>query len=336
MPMAHVVVTDIAGTTVVKPTHFLKAPTVAELRGLVYESGACVVGSRFKLLRGHCVLQNDELLHGGSISSPALITLVVLPSAGISEDATPLTILGNDNDHLSVSVIDVRTSEAVVIIFRYFLQYGGGVCLGVMATELAPIIGADVVKLAKQASADAIFEDEDVLGSGWPGTIVGGGRLWEVVGGIDSGGILVRDGSSLNSPQLGDRLATGALVEELELLGQRLRYRLRMGRGPRVGWVSLRFGQKELLDYVGVDELPHGNNLPIRTGETFRAIIQLTDLSSVYRFCAIAWHEQNPKMELAERLLAQLSALDPPENDTAAKALQLTMSRVSSWWQTGV
>ena len=45
-----------------------------------------------------------------------------------------------------------------------------------------------------------------------------------------------RDGETTKSNQLDDRLSTGALVEELELKGERLCYKLVSGTGPAVGW----------------------------------------------------------------------------------------------------
>lgn len=74
-----------------------------------------------------------------------------------------------------------------------------------------------------------------------------GGQLWEVVGGGEKGGILVREGRDLSSPQLRDRLATGALVEEEELTLDRLHYRRLTGRGPDSGWVSIKLKDKDLL-----------------------------------------------------------------------------------------
>mmetsp|Transcript_88701 Transcript_88701/g.185426 ORF Transcript_88701/g.185426 Transcript_88701/m.185426 type:complete len:403 (+) Transcript_88701:210-1418(+) len=70
---------------------------------------------------------------------------------------------------------------------------------------------------------------------------------WEVVGGADKGGILVREGEGLKSPACEDRLSTGATVEELELKGDRLKYKLLIGTGPAVGWVSLKITGKDLL-----------------------------------------------------------------------------------------
>eukprot|EP00931_Biecheleriopsis_adriatica_P058118 TRINITY_DN34532_c0_g1_i2.p1 TRINITY_DN34532_c0_g1~~TRINITY_DN34532_c0_g1_i2.p1 ORF type:complete len:427 (+),score=89.17 TRINITY_DN34532_c0_g1_i2:106-1281(+) len=70
---------------------------------------------------------------------------------------------------------------------------------------------------------------------------------WEVIGGADKGGILVRQGQELSSPAAADRLSTGAEVEQLELVGDRLRYRLLTGTGPKDGWVSVRISGKDLL-----------------------------------------------------------------------------------------
>jgi len=76
--------------------------------------------------------------------------------------------------------------------------------------------------------------------------------VWRVVGGQDTGGILVRAGSSLtsapaSSTAAGSRISTGALVEQLELQGMRLHYRRLTGAGPDSGWVSVRIHHKQLL-----------------------------------------------------------------------------------------
>eukprot|EP00747_Dinoflagellata_sp_TGD_P069103 gnl/TRDRNA2_/TRDRNA2_155990_c0_seq1.p1 gnl/TRDRNA2_/TRDRNA2_155990_c0~~gnl/TRDRNA2_/TRDRNA2_155990_c0_seq1.p1 ORF type:complete len:460 (+),score=82.65 gnl/TRDRNA2_/TRDRNA2_155990_c0_seq1:120-1499(+) len=72
-------------------------------------------------------------------------------------------------------------------------------------------------------------------------------QLWEVVGGADTGGILVREGKDLTSAKCSDRLATGALVVERDIAGDRLCYRKLRGRGPDVGWVSRRLKGRDLL-----------------------------------------------------------------------------------------
>mmetsp|Transcript_39494 Transcript_39494/g.105980 ORF Transcript_39494/g.105980 Transcript_39494/m.105980 type:complete len:408 (+) Transcript_39494:54-1277(+) len=70
--------------------------------------------------------------------------------------------------------------------------------------------------------------------------------MWEVVGGVGKGGILVREGEGLASPQLSTRLSTGSLIQELELRGERLRYKLAEGTGPPEGWITPVLPQKEL------------------------------------------------------------------------------------------
>eukprot|EP00439_Symbiodinium_sp_Y106_P076933 s2218_g15.t16 len=58
-----------------------------------------------------------------------------------------------------------------------------------------------------------------------------------VTGGHGKGGLLVREGRILDSCEVQQRLATGALIEELQLQAGRLRYRLLAGFGPEEGWV---------------------------------------------------------------------------------------------------
>lgn len=70
---------------------------------------------------------------------------------------------------------------------------------------------------------------------------------WEVVGGGDKGGILVRKGQDLKSPAEDNRLSTGAVVEQVELVGERLNYKLVTGTGPPTGWVSTKLTGKDLL-----------------------------------------------------------------------------------------
>ncbi|CAL1173031.1 unnamed protein product [Cladocopium goreaui] len=77
---------------------------------------------------------------------------------------------------------------------------------------------------------------------------------WEVVGGGDKGGILVRAGQGTSSEQLPERLSTGAVVEELQLVGERLQYQLRSGEGPKTGWVSISLKDKALL--IRKDDAP--------------------------------------------------------------------------------
>lgn len=74
---------------------------------------------------------------------------------------------------------------------------------------------------------------------------------WRVVGGGSQGGIVVRIGKEYDSSKAESRLATGAVVEELEAHGERLCYRLLEGTGPPSGWVSKTLKGKELLVPAG-------------------------------------------------------------------------------------
>lgn len=71
-------------------------------------------------------------------------------------------------------------------------------------------------------------------------------QRWEVTGGAERGGVVVRQGMELKSPEAASRLSTGAIVEELELVGERLRYRRLTGTGPDEGWISITLKDKVL------------------------------------------------------------------------------------------
>ncbi|CAK9000539.1 unnamed protein product [Durusdinium trenchii] len=81
-------------------------------------------------------------------------------------------------------------------------------------------------------------------------------QVWEVIGGADKGGVIVRVDEEISSTPFPDRLTTGSLVMEVELVGDRLCYdRIAgTGAGPDSGWVSVRLGLKELL--VPIDVKP--------------------------------------------------------------------------------
>eukprot|EP00913_Durusdinium_trenchii_P004407 g4086.t1 len=61
-------------------------------------------------------------------------------------------------------------------------------------------------------------------------------HTWEVIGGAISGGLLVRSGRALGSERESQRLRTGSVVEQIELDGERLHYKLLEGAGPLTGW----------------------------------------------------------------------------------------------------
>lgn len=84
------------------------------------------------------------------------------------------------------------------------------------------------------------------------------GRVWEVIGGEQAGGLVVRSGVELSSPKVEGRLSTGATVEEVDLQRDRLHYKRLTGAGPDSGWVSLKLKEKPLLQPRPQDSAPDG------------------------------------------------------------------------------
>ncbi|CAJ1448886.1 unnamed protein product [Effrenium voratum] len=115
--------------------------------------------------------------------------------------------------------------------------------------------GALVLELAKEGERlqYRLLEGRGPA-SGWVSLAVQGKplltrfeKLWVACGGAGKGGLLVREGRELTSSALGERLATGALVKELELSDGRLHYALLSGQGPAQGWVSTQVAGKDLM-----------------------------------------------------------------------------------------
>lgn len=80
------------------------------------------------------------------------------------------------------------------------------------------------------------------------------GSLWEVIGGATTNGILVREDRSIKSAELPQRLATGASVRELDLIGERLQFELVSGDGPARGWASIKLKEKTLCQRLPFSE----------------------------------------------------------------------------------
>jgi len=102
--------------------------------------------------------------------------------------------------------------------------------------------------------------------------------LWEIVGGAEKGGILVRRGAETTSPQEDERLGTGARVHEVELIGDRLHYKLSSGAGPREGWISIAIKDKTLArkcDGVETETLVPGRARPAPIGSRKIRILSL-------------------------------------------------------------
>lgn len=80
-------------------------------------------------------------------------------------------------------------------------------------------------------------------------------QAWRIVGGGKKGGIVVRAGRELQSEEASTRLATGALVEELEpVVGGRMRFRKLAGEGPDEGWISVALKDQVLARRVDAQE----------------------------------------------------------------------------------
>lgn len=79
-------------------------------------------------------------------------------------------------------------------------------------------------------------------------------RIWRVLAGSSKGGLVVRAGASLGSPELGPRLETGSLVRLLGRNGDRLQYQLLAGSGPSRGWVSLRIRGTHTMARIDKDD----------------------------------------------------------------------------------
>jgi len=94
--------------------------------------------------------------------------------------------------------------------------------------------------------------------------------VWKVLSiSPDSAGILVRTGKNLDCPEESERLSVGALVREIELEGNRFRYKRLAGTGPVSGWVSVRLKERELLRNMATtspEEPPSVGPLPTGAG----------------------------------------------------------------------
>jgi len=79
------------------------------------------------------------------------------------------------------------------------------------------------------------------------------GQRWEVVDAGSSDGVIVRKGKEKTSAEEKDRLEEGAVVEQEELVGERLKFKKVSGKGPASGWVSIKkfFGNGDVLIKVG-------------------------------------------------------------------------------------
>ena len=216
----HVVVKNMAGEDVLGPLWFADPPSVDELRK---KAAARVPGSRFQLLRGSSVLKGDEVVRGGTSENPVALTLIILPAAGAdagAEEVRPLVLEDAIDEQMGILVRDLHAGKDSLLPLRYFLAADGKAHLGVLASEAARMVGADPLAFASLATISAIFPGEEQTEAARRDSI----ELWEVTGGAARNGIVVRSGWSLASPELPERLGTGAIVQQKEIRGERLLY----------------------------------------------------------------------------------------------------------------
>lgn len=120
------------------------------------------------------------------------------------------------------------------------VQYDSSAC-DVFASK-QKIVDSDVreIEEALENGSTTSGGDSSSDGSHTPPTVEIDGidNIWQVVGGSDKGGIIVRERKDLASPLENERLATGALVRVLVQDDARIRYELIAGTGPSSGWVS--------------------------------------------------------------------------------------------------
>lgn len=101
---------------------------------------------------------------------------------------------------------------------------------------------------------------------------------WIVIGGAEKGGIIVREAEELSSLALEERLEYGALLQEEQRKGSRLKYRKIHGHGPERGWISTQIHGKPLVVPTmppHLTKLQGARGHPLQTGEpslTFYAI----------------------------------------------------------------
>mmetsp|Transcript_48347 Transcript_48347/g.87399 ORF Transcript_48347/g.87399 Transcript_48347/m.87399 type:complete len:883 (-) Transcript_48347:236-2884(-) len=104
--------------------------------------------------------------------------------------------------------------------------------------------------LKYECDDEACFEESEqvaaTLKKMQSAAMVESSQLWEIVGGAESGGILVREGIDLGSQPKSTRLGVGAIVGEIKLEGERLNYRKLTGSGPQEGWISIALRDKVL------------------------------------------------------------------------------------------
>eukprot|EP00434_Breviolum_minutum_P017011 symbB.v1.2.015008.t1/scaffold1111.1/size137250/2 len=127
--------------------------------------------------------------------------------------------------------------------------------------------------------------------------------MWQVVGGLQRG-LLVRRGPQLDAEEELQRLQYGALVKELELQGQRLKFQLLAGHGPSNGWVTLHLKGRDLLQPI---EMPSRSALVNHCEENgIQALISATDLELYHMLLEMGI------IVSCQRLMSSVASLSSP------------------------
>jgi len=148
------------------------------------------------------------------------------------------------------------------------------------------------------------------------------GQVWKVVGGKTSGGIIARVDDEVRSDKADSRLSTGALVEELAVKDERLKYRLINGSGPESAWVStkVKAGQAGTRDLV-VKKPPKASPTTVAVLGLMAAHIRTE--ARLDRFCHVLRSVQSQKLspDSAEFLFAVSWSSSPELADKVRSAI---------------
>lgn len=146
---------------------------------------------------------------------------------------------------------------------------------------------------------------------------------WVVVGGGDKGGILVREGQATSSAQCSERLSTGSLVEELELQGERLHYKLLTGDGPGEGWISIKLKDKDLAvrrkKQSTAEPSPLEAEKPAASAPSPIATVEESSLQFYCQACEVSGGVKGFTDE-GEALFTQAAAVEPSVASAGAAA----------------
>lgn len=339
-PQHVLVVKNLAGDDILGPCEFSQPPSGETIRRLIARASGDTLGSRLQLLHGASVVRTGDLVSGGDTVNPNTLTLIRIP-AGCSDRGRPVRVCDSEEEGsmLGVPIVDHATRHEVPLPIRYFLGRDGKVHLGVLAAELAPLIGALLSEVAAVATVEAVFEEEDADDIHGTEAYQEQPQRWEVVGGGRHGGILVRTGEKLHSTVLPERLATGAIVEQQELVNARLRFVCLAGRGPNTGWVSVMHGGRELLRRATSKSLPAVTATQEKSSrcEAFRSVVAVQELHRALCLAAPSARRANPAVDVVQRVAVQLdlATLNPPSSKAMQDALAAARNRMTGLWLSG-